>query len=110
MRTNRLLTFTIFVKVRCRNPNRFIACHVNTNSLRNKFQMLKEFVKNRTDILLVSKAKLDDSSIGQFMVDGFVPPYRLDRNKKGGGIILYIREEVPSKALTDTNLASLRRL
>ena len=108
MRTNGLLTFTIFVKVRCRNPNRFIACHVNTNSLRNKFQMLKAFVKNRTDILLASKTKLDDSyPIRQFRVDGFVPLYRLDRNKKGRGIILYIREEVPSKALTDINLASL---
>lgn len=68
--------------------------------------MLKAFVKNRTEILLVSKTKLDDSSpIGQFRIDGFVPSCRLDRNKKGGGIIVYIREEVPSKALTDVNLA-----
>ena len=24
-------------------------------------------------------------------------PYRLDRNRKGGGIIVYVREDIPSK-------------
>ena len=26
-------------------------------------------------------------------------PYRLDRNSKGGGIILYVREDIPSKLI-----------
>ena len=31
-------------------------------------------------------------------------PYRLDRNKNGGGIIIYVREDIPTKILTKHNL------
>ena len=41
---------------------------------------------------MVSETKLDDSlPVSQFNVDGFSTPFRLDRNKNGRGIILYIR-------------------
>ena len=61
--------------------------------------MLKAFIKNRIDILLVSETKIDDSCpFLQFCVDGFILPCRLDRNQKRGGIILYIREEISFKA------------
>ena len=32
---------------------------------------------------------------GQFHLDGFSEPYRLDRNENGGGILLLIREDIP---------------
>ena len=35
----------------------------------------------------------------QFLVDGFSQPYRYDRNRNGGGIIIYIRDNIPSKLL-----------
>ena len=35
----------------------------------------------------------------QFILDGFTPPYRLDRTEHGGGIMLFIREGIPSKLL-----------
>ena len=31
---------------------------------------------------------------------GFCAPYRLDRNSKGGGILLYVREDIPSNLIT----------
>ena len=31
-------------------------------------------------------------------------PYRLDINKNGGGIIIYVREDIPTKILTKHNL------
>ena len=34
------------------------------------------------------------------MVDGFSMPYRQDRNRNGGGIMIYIRDDIPSKLLT----------
>ena len=51
------------------------------------------------DIFMVTETKLDDSfCISQFNVEGFSTPFRLDRNKNGGGIILYIRSYIiPSK-------------
>ena len=31
---------------------------------------------------------------------GFSEPYRLDRNREGGGVLVYVREDIPSKQLT----------
>ena len=89
-------------KVRLKNPNRILIGHININSLRNKFEILKESVIKKFDILLISETKLDDSFPAiQFCIEGFTAPYRLDRNKNGGGIILYIREDIPSKYLSE---------
>ena len=50
---------------------------------------------------MVSDTKIDDSFlIGNFLINGFNPPYRLDRDSKGGGIMLYIRQDIPSNLLT----------
>ena len=35
----------------------------------------------------------------QFLIKGFSVPYRLDRITKGGGILLYIREDILSKRI-----------
>ena len=43
---------------------------------------------------------LDDTFlIGQFYTHGYSAPYRFDRTSHGGGILLYIREDIPSKIL-----------
>ena len=53
------------------------------------------------DILIVTETKLDDNfPISQFHIDGFSKPYRLERNRNGGGVIIYVREDIPSKILT----------
>ena len=45
---------------------------------------------------MISETKLDESfPIGQFLKKGFSTPFRLDRNCHGGGILLYIREDIP---------------
>ena len=49
---------------------------------------------------MISETKLDPSSpIGQFHIHGFSEPYRFDRNGNGGGIPLYICENIPSKLI-----------
>ena len=50
---------------------------------------------------MISKSKLDDSfSHSQFLIDGFHTSFRFDRNKNGGGILLYIWEDISSKFLS----------
>ena len=50
-------------------------------------------IKDNIDIL-------DDTfPVGQFYIDGYSTPYRFDRTSHGGGILLYIREDIPSKIL-----------
>ena len=91
-------------EVRKLNPNRLIIAHININSIRNKFEMLKATITDKTDILLISETKLDSSfPVNQFLIDGFTPPYRLDRNANVGGIMLYVRQDIPSKLLSNND-------
>ena len=91
-------------EIRKKNPNRIIIAHLNINSIRNKFVILKEVVGNKIDILLISETKLDDTfSLNQFILEGFTPQYRLDRTTHGGRLMLFVREDIPSKLLPNTN-------
>ena len=50
---------------------------------------------------MISETKLDDSfPTGQFSINEFNKPIRQDRNKNGGGNLLYIREDIPTKVLS----------
>ena len=74
--------------------------HLNINSIRNNFDALSLMVKKNVDILMISETILDDSfPTAQFLLHGFNAPYRRDRNSKGGGILLHIREDIPSGLL-----------
>ena len=74
--------------------------HLNINALANKFDALSLIIKDRLDILVLVETKLDDSfPEGQFHIDGFSTPYRLDRNCNGGGVMIYVRKDIPSKEL-----------
>ena len=49
---------------------------------------------------MISETKLDSSfPKGQFHLHGFCEPYRLDRNGNGGRILVFIREDIPSKLI-----------
>ena len=85
--------------IRSKNPNRLIIAQLNINSLRYKFDSLVEILRSKVDILLISETKIDSSfPTAQFKVEGYTT-YRLDRNSNGGGILLYVREDVPSTLL-----------
>ena len=69
-------------------PNNVIIGHLNINSIRNKFEMLQFLLADYTDIF-ISESKLDGTfRSSQFQIYGFRTPYRLDRNNRGGGILL----------------------
>ena len=75
--------------------------NLDINSLPNKFAKLQEIVLKYVDIPILTETKLDDSfPTFQFMVDAFSKPYLQDRNRNGGGIIIYVRDDIPSKLLT----------
>ena len=60
---------------------------------------------------MISETKLDDSfPSSQFLIKGFSVPYRFDRNSNGGGLFLYIREDIPSKILTYSSNCDIETL
>ena len=51
---------------------------------------------------MISETKLDDTfPTAQFLLDGFKKPYRLDRCSKGGSLLLFVRDDISSRLLTE---------
>ena len=68
-------------------------------------------LQNNIDLALISETKLDDSfPTAQFQMKGFSVPYRYDRNGKGGGLLLYIREDIQSKSLISKSKCNIETL
>ena len=87
-------------KMKVQFPDKLIIAHLNIDSIRNKFDTLSFMIENNIDIMLISETKLDDSfSSVQLKICGFSMPYRYDRNSMGGGILLYVRDDIPTKVL-----------
>ena len=88
---------TILTSVCQENTNKLVFAHININSFRNKFKLLFDQVKGNIDVLMISQTTIDDSfSLPNFLIGGFSKPYRLDRDSLGGGILLYVREDIPT--------------
>ena len=87
--------------LRLSNVNRVAMGYSNINSLTDKFDQLKEIVLKSIDILVFTGTKFDDTFLNaQFLVPRFFKPFRRDRNRKCSGVVIYVREDVPSKLLT----------
>ena len=50
---------------------------------------------------MISETKIDASfPVCRFEIDGFNTPFRVDREQKSGGMMLYFREDLPVKLLS----------
>ena len=97
----------IFPNLRGTKAENVIIAHLNINFLQNKFEPLAKLVRGKVDILIISETKIDDSfHTNQFMIDGYSSPFREDRNSHGGGLLIYIREDIPCKRLKTPNISS----
>ena len=82
------------------NLNRVILAQLNINSIQSKFDLLAEGIKGKVDVYMMSETKIDETFPSrQFFIKGFTPPYRLDWNCHRGGILVYVREDIPSKLI-----------
>ena len=62
------------------------------------------------DVFLVSESKLDHTFPSkQFRINGY-KIFRLDRNRFGGGITLYINTDIPYKPLKNMNIFQILKL
>ena len=57
-------------------------------------------IRKRNSNLMISNTKLDSNfPTGQILINGYSEPFKIDRNSQEGDIMLYVREDVPSKLL-----------
>ena len=56
---------------------------------------------------LLKQTNLSNESFAtnQLVIPGFTSPYRFDRSKDGGGVLVNIREDIPSKFLNISYIA-----
>ena len=67
--------------------NKFSKTNVSLNL--NKCEFLATQVKDKIDVLMILETEIDESSPKEnFLIEGFCTPYRLDRDSKGGVIML----------------------
>ena len=86
--------------LKLKNSDKVIIGHININSPKDKFEFLTEMVRDKVDLLMISETKLNFSfPSAQFCMKSNSKPYRLDRNSTWEGIILYLKEDIPSKLI-----------
>ena len=90
----------VLLDLRKKNVNNVIIGTLNINSVASKLDQLRVIIGNYIDILTIQETKLDDTvPTADLMINGYSEPYRLDRNHHGGGVLIYVREDIPSKPL-----------
>ena len=75
--------------------NKIIVVHLNINSVRNKFELFSSLIGGKMDILMISETKLNVTfPTNQFFIQGYSTGNRMDRNDKGGGIMLFVKDGI----------------
>ena len=88
------------------NAQNPIIAQIIINSIRNKFELLVPQIVSFIDVLLISETKIDEPPTSQFLMDVFSSPYRLGRNANGGGILVYLKNNIITKSLKTRNLSN----
>ena len=89
-------------QLRAKYPKNRICGHLNINSFRNKFTEIEYILtQNLMDFLFASETKIDSSfTNAQFHINDF-KLHRSDRNCHGGGILAYVRSDLPNRRRCD---------
>ena len=98
-----------FDQVRSNFPKDFLISYLNVNSLRFKIHEIREKAQ-QADILGIAETKIDCTyPDAQFQLPGF-RLYRKDRTDRGGGLVTYVRSDLPSRRLKDMELNSIESI
>ena len=92
-------------KLKLKNPLNISTAYLNINSIANKFDNLKAMIEENLDIFCIAETKIDSSyPESQFCIPGYRKPYRLDISDNSGGLLVYVKETLPSKYLSKFKL------
>ena len=89
--------------MRIKHPKNVILGHLNINSMRYKHKFITEMINKNIDAMIFTETKLDNTfTTSQFYIEGYKIPYRRDRQfNGGGGILVYINDDISSRQLKD---------
>ena len=93
-------------QIRTKHLHNVIVGLLNVNSIASKFDAIKSIIPGSIDVMIFCETKLDDSyPTAQFVIEGFKKPFRLDRDSNEGGILIYVRSDIPCSLKRDFNLS-----
>ena len=81
-------------------------CSDNYKLYKKQIELLVPQIVSFIDVLLISETKIDEPPTSQFLMDVFSSPYRLGRNANGGGILVYLKNNIITKSLKTRNLSN----
>ena len=97
----RNLSQVLVKNLKISNHNRLIFPTINANSIPNKLDDIRITIADFVDILVINESKLDQSfPESPFFINRFSKPFRKDRNRHGGGLLMYIKEDNSQKELS----------
>ena len=80
---------------------------MHVNSTRNKLDDWKFLLGKSLGIICTSSTKLDETfPTAQFAIEGFRKPYRLDITSNSGGLLFYVKANLPPKLIRFYNFPS----
>ena len=89
-------------KLHLKSPETIISSSLNKNSVRKKFKKMSSLISVNIDILIVVETKLDSSFPSkQLVIPDFHHPFRLDINRRSGGLLVYIKVSITTRVLTN---------
>ena len=93
--------YSALSNLRRKYPLKVSSAFLNINSARNKLNNLFTFLNNDIDIIVIGETKLDSSFVtNQFLQEGFNTPFRRDCSKYSGGLMVYVRDNIPSRYIS----------
>ena len=91
----------VLCKQKKSNQNRLIFSTLNVNFIPNKLDDIRITTADFVDILVLTESKLDQSfPESQFFINRFSKPFRKDRNRHGGRLLMCIKEDIPKNELS----------
>ena len=101
----------VLENLKLKNNQRLVIRNLNINSISNKFDNLKLIIQGNIVILVITKIKKDSTfPLNQFSIQGYLKPYRFDRNRNGGGVFIYVPKDIPSRELKSTILQRILKV
>ena len=93
--------------IRIRNKNNLIVGNLNINSYAGKFDQFRTIIKNNLDIFVIKETKRNDSFLTpSFILMDFLNHIEFEKNKHGGGVLIYVKESILSKQLYKHNFTT----
>ena len=75
--------------------------HINIRSIRNKLSYLCD-IGSDYDVICVTESHLDNNvDSAELSIEGYSSPFRKDRNAHGGGVLVYVSNQLMAKRIQD---------